>query len=61
MSERDKFVEGHAHFITFVVVGWVDVFTRRAYAEFLLQNLASGRTNKGLRWYEFVVMPNHLH
>ena len=35
MSERYKFVEGHAHFITFAVVGWVDVFTRREYAEFL--------------------------
>ena len=61
MSERYKFVEGHAHFITFAVVGWVDVFTRREYAEFLLQNLAFCRKNKGLRLYEFVIMPNHLH
>lgn len=48
MSERYKFVEGYAHFITFAVVGWVDVFTRREYAEFLLQNLAYCRKNKGL-------------
>ncbi|MCO5274487.1 MAG: transposase [Flavobacteriales bacterium] len=61
MSERYKFVEGHAHFITFAVVGWVDVFTRREYTEFLLQNLAYCRKNKGLRLYEFVIMPNHLH
>ena len=61
MSERYRFVEGHAHFITFAVVGWVDVFTRREYAEFLLQNLAYCRKNKGLRLYEFVIMPNHLH
>ncbi|HRP82691.1 MAG TPA: transposase [Flavobacteriales bacterium] len=61
MSERYKFVEGHAHFITFAVVGWVDVFTRREYAEFLLKNLAFCRKNKGLRLYEFVIMPNHLH
>ncbi len=61
MSERYKFVEGYAHFITFAVVGWVDVFTRREYAEFLLQNLAYCRKNKGLRLYEFVIMPNHLH
>ncbi len=45
MGERYKFVEGHAHFITFAVVGWVDVFTRREYAEFLLQNLAYCRKN----------------
>lgn len=24
MSERYKFVKGHAHFIPFAVVGWVD-------------------------------------
>ena len=36
-------------------------FTRREYAEFLLENLTYCRKNKGLRLYEFVVMPNHLH
>ena len=61
MSERYKFVEGHVHLITFAVVGWVDVFTRRAYAEFLLHNWAYCRKNKGLRLYEFVIMPNQLH
>lgn len=61
MSERYKFVEGHAHFITFAVVGWVDVFTRREYAEFLLENLAYCRKYKGLRLYDLVIMPNHLH
>lgn len=61
MSERYKFVQGFAHFITFAVVGWVDVFTRREYPEFLLHNLAYCRKNKGLRLYEFVIMPNHLH
>ena len=61
MSERYKFVEGHAHFITFAVVGWVDVFTRREYAEFLLENLAYCRKNKGLRLYDLVIMPDHLH
>ncbi len=60
MSERYKFVEGDAQFITFAVVGWVDVFTRREYAEFLLENLAYCRKNKGLRIYEFVIMPNHV-
>lgn len=61
MSEAYKFVEGDAHFITFAVVGWVDVFTRRQYAEFLLENLAYCRKNKGLLLYEFVIMPNHVH
>ncbi len=60
MSERYKFVEGDAQFITFAVVGWVDVFTRREYAEFLLENLAYCRKNKGLRIRVFVIMPNHV-
>ena len=61
MSERYKFEEGYAHFITFAVVGWVDVFTRREYAEFLLENLAHCRMKKGLLLYDFVIMPNHVH
>ena len=61
MSESYRFVENRVHFITFAVVGWMDVFTRREYAEYLLENLTYCRMNKGLRLYEFVIMPNHLH
>ena len=61
MSERWKFDEDHPHFVTFAVVGWVDVFTRREYTEFLLENRTYCRKNKGLRLYELVIMPNHVH
>lgn len=61
MSERWKFVGHHAHFVSFAVVGWVDVFTRAVYAEFLLKNLAYCRKSKGLVLYEFVIMPSHVH
>ncbi len=61
MSERWKFVGHHAHFVSFAVVGWVDVFTRAVYAEFLLKNLAYWRKSKGLVLYEFVIMPSHVH
>ncbi len=61
MSERWKFVGHYAHFVSFAVVGWVDVFTRAEYAEFLLKNLAYCRKNKGLELYEFVIMPSHVH
>ena len=61
MSERWKFDGHHAHFVSFAVVGWVDVFTRAVYAEFLLKNLAYCRKSKGLVLYEFVIMPSHVH
>lgn len=61
MSESWKFIDRYAHMVSFAVVGWVDVFTRSDYAEFLLQNLAYCRKNKGLQLYSFVIMPNHLH
>lgn len=61
MSERWKFVGEYAHFISFAVVGWIDVFTRADYAEFLLKNLDFCRKNKGLKLYAFVIMPNHVH
>jgi putative transposase len=61
MSERWKFVGHYAHFVSFAVVGWVDVFTRAVYAEFLVKNLAHCRAQKGLELYEFVIMPNHVH
>ena len=61
MSESWKFVDHYAHMVSFAVVGWVDVFTRADYAEFLLKNLDYCRKNKGLELYEFVIMPNHVH
>ena len=39
MSERWKFVGHYAHFVSFAVVGWIDVFTRAEYAEYLLKDL----------------------
>ena len=61
MSERWKFVGHYAHFISFAVVDWIDVFTRADHAEFLLKNLDYCRKNKGLELYEFVIMPSHVH
>ncbi|HMZ50065.1 MAG TPA: hypothetical protein PL010_13020 [Flavobacteriales bacterium] len=54
MSERWKFVDEYAHFVSFAVVGWIDVFTRADYAEFLLKNLDHCRRNKGLAFDECV-------
>jgi len=36
------------HFLTFQVVGWADVFVRKVYRDFILENLTYCRNEKGL-------------
>ena len=49
------------HFVTFTVVGWVDIFTRRQCRDILIDNLKYCIAHKGLLLYGYVVMSNHLH
>ena len=49
------------YFITFAVVEWVDVFTRREYAEVVIDSLNFCTERKGLEIYAWCLMPNHLH
>jgi len=51
----------HAHFVTFSVVGWVDVFTRRECRDILIENLKHCIAHKGMLLYGFVIMSNHFH
>jgi hypothetical protein len=36
------------HFLTFTVVGWVDVFTRKRYRDIFMDSLKYCTQNKGL-------------
>ena len=49
------------HFITFAVVSWIDVFTREAYIQILLDSLNFCIEKKGLKLYAWVIMSNHVH
>lgn len=49
------------YFVTFTVHQWVDVFTRRVYADLLLENLRYCQQHKGLKIYAWVIMSNHCH
>ncbi len=49
------------YFLTFQVVGWADVFTRKVYQDFILENLTYCRKEKGLYLFGYVIMTNHLH
>ncbi|MCF1751930.1 REP-associated tyrosine transposase [Mariniradius sediminis] len=49
------------YFLTFQVVGWADVFTRKVYRDLILENLSYCRLEKGLYLYGYVIMSNHVH
>ena len=49
------------HFITFSVVEWVDVFTRREYKDLLVEDLKYCQLNKGLNIHSWIIMSNHVH
>ncbi|MGF2411403.1 REP-associated tyrosine transposase [Ferruginibacter sp.] len=49
------------HFITFTVVGWIDVFSRECYKELLVKSLQYCIENKGLQLHAWVIMTNHVH
>jgi REP element-mobilizing transposase RayT len=51
----------HTHFVTFSVVGWVDVFTRKECRDILIENLKYCIEHKGMLLYGYVIMSNHLH
>ncbi|MCE6991294.1 REP-associated tyrosine transposase [Dyadobacter sp. CY323] len=61
MSEKYKFHKHGLFFVTMTVVGWIDVFTRKKYADEIIKNLNYCIDNKGLEVYHFCIMSNHIH
>jgi REP element-mobilizing transposase RayT len=55
---RDQYA---IHFITFAVVEWVDVFTRKDYVEIVLDSLRHCQREKGLKIHAWCIMSNHVH
>ena len=49
------------HFITFAVVEWVDVFTRKTYRDLLIDSLRHCQQEKGLVLHAWCIMSNHVH
>ena len=49
------------YFLTFTVVDWVDIFTRKVYRDILIDSLDYCRNNKGLSIWAYVIMTNHMH
>jgi putative transposase len=49
------------YFLTFQVVNWVDVFTRKRYKDIVIESLNYCVTNKALNIHAWVIMSNHIH
>ncbi|MBP6573366.1 MAG: transposase [Flavobacteriales bacterium] len=49
------------HFLTFTVVEWIDLFTRRVYRDIILESFRYCQANKGLHVHAWVIMTNHAH
>lgn len=49
------------YYMTFQVVGWVDIFSRQRYRDIVLDSFAYCRAHKGLELNAYVIMSNHIH
>ena len=53
MSESYKIHEDGLYFVTFSVVGWLDIFTRRVYQDIFIKSIKFCQANKALKIYSF--------
>jgi len=49
------------HFVTFSVIGWIDVFTREQYKILFIDSLKHCQQKKGMVLHAWVIMTNHVH
>jgi REP element-mobilizing transposase RayT len=49
------------HYLTFTVVGWIDVFSNDIYRKIIIDSLIYCQKEKGLKINAYVIMSNHLH
>ncbi|HNP77968.1 MAG: transposase [Cyclobacteriaceae bacterium] len=49
------------YFVTFTVVQWLDVFTRKEYRDILLDSVRYCQKEKGLEIWGYCIMSNHAH
>lgn len=63
MSADNYFIndQNAVYFLTFTVVDWVDVFTRKEYKVVISDSLNYCIANKGLEVFAWCLMSNHLH
>ena len=62
MSRNYKFHNPEGlYFISFAVVGWLDVFTRNEYKDLFLDSMRFCQKEKGLEIHAWCLMTSHVH
>ena len=64
MSDRGGYIikdQFATHFITFTLVGWVDIFSRKECRGIIIDSLKYCQENKGLIINAYVIMSSHIH
>lgn len=62
MSRKYKILDqDQLYFVTFTVIRWLDVFTRREYRDIFMDSLRYCQQYKGLNLYAYCIMTNHVH
>jgi len=49
------------YFLTFAIVDWVDIFSRKVYRDIVIDSFDYCIKSKGLKLYGYVIMTNHVH
>jgi REP element-mobilizing transposase RayT len=49
------------YYLTFQIVDWVDIFSRKVYRDIAIDSFNFCIKNKGLKLYAYVIMSNHIH
>jgi REP element-mobilizing transposase RayT len=61
MSSSYKISGEGLYFLTFQIVGWLDIFTRKIYRDIAIESLQYCQQHKGLDLFSYVIMSNHIH
>jgi REP element-mobilizing transposase RayT len=62
MSRKYKIRDQEAvYFVTFTVIRWLDVFTRKEYRDIFLDSIRYCQQHKGLHVFAYCVMSSHVH
>jgi len=49
------------YFLTFQIVDWIDIFTRKIYKDILIDSFKYSSEHKGFQLFAYVIMSNHVH
>ena len=55
---KDQFA---TYFLTFQIVGWLDIFTRKRYRDIVVDSFNYCVEQKQLQVHAWVIMSNHVH